>query len=183
MDSISTSIDLEAVLMRCGQGDKRALRTLYDQEAARMVGVAQRMLKRRALAEEAVHDTFISIWNTAARFDPSRGSARSWAYTILRNRTLNILRGEARSELTADFDAFELESPADSPEEIFSKLSDANALRRCLDRLDASRRRLVLMAYAHGLSHGELAAKLDVPLGTVKSWLRRSLLSLRECLQ
>ncbi|MBY0613661.1 MAG: sigma-70 family RNA polymerase sigma factor [Beijerinckiaceae bacterium] len=183
MVGINGTIDLEAALVRCGEGDRKALRLLYDHEAGRMIAVAQRMLKRRALAEEAVHDSFISIWNTASRYDPARGAARSWMYTILRNRTLNILRGEARSELTADFDAFEQESLEDTPEEIISKLSEANALRRCLERLDASRRRLVLMAYAHGLSHGELAARLDVPLGTVKSWLRRSLLSLRECLQ
>ena len=178
-----TPFDCEAALLRCGKGDRRALRAIYDAEAPRMLGVACRMMKRRSLAEEVVHDSFIRIWDNAARFNPALGSARSWMYAILRNRALNILRGEARSELTADFDAYESDDLAESPEEIMIKMSDASALHRCLDRLDATRRKLILMAYAQGLSHGELAATLGLPLGTVKSWLRRSLLSLKACLQ
>ena len=148
-----------------------------------MLGVAFRMLKRRTLAEEAVHDSFIRIWNNAARFNPALGNARGWIYTILRNRTLNILRGEARTELTADLDAIEHGEAFETPEDVMLKLSDASALHGCLNRLDATRRKLIILSYANGLSHGEIAATLGLPLGTVKSWLRRSLLVLRDCLQ
>ncbi len=147
-----------------------------------MVGVALRIVRRQALAEEAVHDAFVQIWERAGSFDPSRGQARSWLYAVVRHRALNILRGETRTDLVEDFEPFALASEDESPETIVSRLSDAGALRRCLERLDPSRRQAILLAYVQGLSHGELAGRLGVPLGTIKSWIRRSLISLRECM-
>jgi RNA polymerase sigma-70 factor (ECF subfamily) len=163
-------------------GDRAGLRIIYDAEGARMVGVAMRIVRRQALAEEAVHDAFVQIWERAASFDPSRGQARSWLYAVVRHRALNILRGEARTDLVDDFEPMGLASPEDDPEAVVARLSDAGALRRCLEGLEPARRRLIVLAYVHGLSHGELAGRLGMPLGTVKSWMRRSLLSLRECL-
>lgn len=147
-----------------------------------MLGVALRLLKRRALAEEAVHDAFLQIWQRAGSFDPGRGQAKTWIYAVLRHRALNILRGEARTDLIEDFETLELESEDEGPEAIVARLSEAGALRRCLDRLEPARRQIIVLAYVQGLSHGELAGRLNVPLGTMKSWIRRSLLSLRECL-
>lgn len=178
----SPPADLVAALRRCALGDRAGLRTIYDAEGPRMVGVALRIVRRQALAEEAVHDAFVQIWERAGSFDPSRGQARSWLYAVVRHRALNILRGEARTDLVDDFEPMGLASPEDDPEAIVSRLSDAGALRRCLERLAPARRRLIVLAYVHGLSHGELAGRLGMPLGTVKSWVRRSLLSLRECL-
>ena len=171
----------EEALLRCAAGERAALRALYDAEAPRMLGVALRILRRRALAEEAVQDAFVQVWRNAGRFDPARGGARAFLYAILRNRALNILRGEARTDLT---DAVDHEVPSEEagPEEVVERLSEAGALRRCLEGLDPRRRRAIVLAYAHGLTHGELAGRLGLPLGTVKSWLRRSLLSLKECL-
>jgi RNA polymerase sigma-70 factor (ECF subfamily) len=159
-----------------------ALRTIYDAEAPKMLGVAIRLLRRRALAEEAVHDTFMQIWQRASSFDPARGEARTWVYAILRNRALNILRGETRTDLVEDFEPMGLVSEDESPESSALRLSDASSLKRCLDVLEPVRREAILLAYVHGLSHGELAGRLGVPLGTMKSWIRRSLLSLRECM-
>lgn len=147
-----------------------------------MLGVAFRVLRRRALAEEAVHDAFLQIWQRAGSFDPARGQAKTWIYAVLRHRALNILRGEARTDLIENFENLELESEDGGPEAIVARLSDAAALRRCLERLDPARRQVIVLAYVQGLSHGELAGRLNVPLGTMKSWIRRSLLSLRECL-
>lgn len=178
----SPPADLVGALRRCALGDRAGLRTIYDAEGPRMVGVALRIVRRQALAEEAVHDAFVQIWERAGSFDPSRGQARSWLYAVVRHRALNILRGEARTDLVDDFEPMGLASPEDDPEAIVSRLSDAGALRRCLERLAPARRRLIVLAYVHGLSHGELAGRLGMPLGTVKSWVRRSLLSLRECL-
>lgn len=174
--------ELVAALRGCAAGDPAALRQIYDWEAPRMLGVALRLLRRRALAEEAVHDTFMQLWRKAGSYDPARGDPRSWLYALLRNRSLNILRGEARTDLVDDFEPMGLESDEESPEEVMARLSDGDALRRCLERLDPVRRNAVVLAYLHGLTHGELAGRLKVPLGTMKSWLRRSLLSLRECL-
>jgi RNA polymerase sigma-70 factor (ECF subfamily) len=173
---------LADALRACARGERTALREIYDAEAPRMLGVALRVVRRRALAEEAVHDTFMQVWQKAASFDPARGEARTWLYAILRNRALNILRGESRTDLVDDFEPMGLESPDEDPESLVTRLSEAGALKRCLERLDPARRQVILLAYVQGLSHGELAGRLGVPLGTMKSWIRRSLLSLRECL-
>ena len=172
----------ELLLRQCARGDRAGLRTIYDAEAPRMLGVALRLLRRRALAEAAVHDTFLQVWQKAASFDPKRGEAQTWLYAILRNRCLNILRGETRTDLVEDFEPMGLEAPDADPETLVVRLSETEALKRCLDRLEPNRRKAILLAYVHGLSHGELAGRLGVPLGTMKSWIRRSLLALRECL-
>jgi RNA polymerase sigma-70 factor (ECF subfamily) len=176
------AVDVNETLRRCAGGDRAALRALYDREAGRMLGIATRLLRRRALAEEAVQDTFVQIWRKAASFDPTRGDGRTWIYAVLRNRALNILRGESRTDLVDDFEPMALASEDDDPEVLVSKLSDASALKRCLARLETDRREAIVLAYVHGLTHGELAGRMGVPLGTAKSWIRRSLTTLRECL-
>jgi RNA polymerase sigma factor (sigma-70 family) len=174
----ATEAQVAAAIARCAAGDRSALRVIYDIEAARMVGVARRMLRRQDLAEEAVQDAFMRLWRSARTFDPQRGAARSWLYAILRNSALSILRDEGR--FVTDEDIAEEAQPM--TESALARLPESSALRRCLERLDTRRRAVVVLAYVHGLSHGELAGKLGVPLGTVKSWVRRSLLSLQECM-
>jgi len=171
-----------AALKRCASGDRAALRTIYDSEAAAMTGVAMRILKRRELAEEAVHDAFVRIFQYAASFDPARGEAKAWIYAILRHRALNILRGEARTELVDDDDKLDAVSEDESPEAAVARLSDEKSLKRCLEKLEPVRRNAVVLAFVQGLTHGEVAGKLGVPLGTCKAWIRRSLLTLRECM-
>ena len=106
----------------------------------------------------------------------AEGRARTWIYAILRNCALSILRDETR--YTSDGADVE-----DAEEEAaMARLPEASALRRCLEQLESPRRSVIVLAYVHGLSHGELAGRLRVPLGTVKSWLRRSLVSLQECM-
>lgn len=174
--------DLVQCLAAIGEGDRRALQALYAHESARMLGVALRILKRRALAEEAVQDAFVRIWQHAARYSPEEGAPRAWIYAILRHRALNILRGEARTDLTDEMDTFDRPDETETPEEIMGRLSEGDALRRCLERLEAPRRAIVLLAFSDGLTHGELAERLKMPLGTVKSTIRRSLLALKECM-
>ena len=111
-------------------------------------------------------------------FDPQKGAARSWLYAILRNCALSILRDENR--FTSDEDAADQAAPM--TESALARLPETSALRRCLERLEPARRSVVVLSYVHGLSHGEVAGKLGVPLGTVKSWVRRSLISLQECM-
>jgi RNA polymerase sigma-70 factor (ECF subfamily) len=175
-------VGLEEALGRCAAGDKTALRAIYDLEAPRMLGVAIRVLRRRPLAEEAVHDTFVQVWQRASTFDAARGNGRAWLYAVLRNRALTILRGETRTDLVEDFEPMGLVSDSESPENAALRLSDTSALKRCLERLEPIRKQAILLAFVHGLSHGELAGRLGVPLGTIKSWIRRSLLALRKCM-
>jgi RNA polymerase sigma-70 factor (ECF subfamily) len=179
----SERVSLDEALRRCASGDRSAWRMIYDREAPRMLGVAMRLLGRPALAEEALHDAFVQIWRRAGSFDSARGRGRTWIYFVLRNQALTILRGEARTDLVEDFEPLGLVSADESPEEISMRLSDASALQRCLERLEPQHRKVILLAYVEGLSHRELAGRLGVPLGTMKSWIRRSLLSLRECME
>ena len=174
--------DLDDALRRCAKGDRAALRRIYDLEAGRMLGVATRLLRRRSLAEEAVHDTFMQVWQRADSFDPLRGNARTWLYAVLRNRALNILRSEYRTDLVEDFEPLGLVTDEEGPEAAMLRLSDAGRLKTCLEQLEPKRRQAITLAYIQGLTHGELAGRLGVPLGTVKSWIRRSLTVLRECL-
>lgn len=167
---------LSAALVRCAGGDRSALQMIYNSEAPRMIGVARRILLRQDLAEEAVHDAFVRMWRNADSFDASRGSAVGWLYTIVRNCALTIYRSEHRHD-RADDDVRNI-----SDDDAISRLPETSALRRCLERIERPRRDVVVLAYVHGLSHGELAKRLGVPLGTVKSWVRRSLMSLQECM-
>jgi len=175
-DSEADERQLAAALARCASGDKTALRVIYDAEAARMTGVAFRILRRRDLAEEATQDAFVRIWRSAGSFDAARGSARGWLYAVLRNRALTILRDEGRFDSTEDLDAAAIDEP------VVERLPESSALRRCLEALDAKYRSAIVFSYVHGLSHGELAGRLKVPLGTAKSWTRRGMLSLQECM-
>lgn len=180
--NVGPTAGIDAELLACANGDKNALRRIYEAESPRMLGVAMRLLKRRALAEEALQDSFILIWRYASRFDRARGGGQTWIYTILRNRSLSILRNERHmvtSEAPIDLD---VSSEEEDPEMVMMRLSDASALKRCLETLSLERRDAVLLSFAHGLTHGEIAGRLRMPLGTVKAWIRRSLLSLRECL-
>lgn len=182
-DAATGGDEIERLIAGCAAGDRRAVERLYAIEAGRMIGVAERILRRRALAEEAVQDCFVQVWRHAARFDGALGSGRTWIYAILRNRALNILRNESRTDLVEDPDRFDRPSEDEDPEAAVARLSDAGALRRCLERLDPRRRAAVVLAYTQGLTHGELAGRLGLPLGTVKSWIRRSLMSLKDCLE
>ena len=174
---------IDEALLACASGDRSALHGIYELEAPRMLGVAMRLVKRRALAEEIVHDCFLRVWKAAGSFDPSRGNGRAWMYAILRNHALNVLRGEARLELTGECEPVEGVCEEPTPEEILMQVSEGAALRRCLEALEPERRRIIVLAYTDGLSHGEIATLVGVPLGTVKSWIRRSLLKLKACLQ
>jgi RNA polymerase sigma-70 factor (ECF subfamily) len=147
-----------------------------------MIGVATRIVKRREIAEEIVHDVFVQVWRHAGSFDPALGSGRTWLFAILRNRAISTLRSVNRELPTEDAEitaAIEETAPA---EDAFDRLAEGSALRRCLEHLEPRRRLGVLLAYVEGLSHGEIAARLGVPLGTAKAWVRRSLVQLRECL-
>jgi RNA polymerase sigma factor (sigma-70 family) len=175
-DTIAREAQLAAALARCAAGDHAALKMIYHSEAPKMIGVAKRILFRQDLAEEAVHDAFVRIWRSAASFDPHRGSARAWLYAVVRNRALSIHRNEHRYD-TSDDSALDIDCEA-----TMTQMPETSALRRCLERIDRPRRDVVVLAYVHGMSHGELAGKLKVPLGTVKSWIRRSLFSLQECM-
>lgn len=175
---------LARALQACAAGDRKGLATIYEREAARMVTIAERILRRHDLAEEIVQEAFLQIWNKAGQYDPQRGSARGWLYAVVRSRALNAIRDGRREELT-DTDSLEqLQEEAHDGlyADLYDELDRASRLRSCLSRLDVLRRKTVLMAYVSGYSHGEIAGRLKLPLGTAKAWIRRSVTALRECM-
>lgn len=174
--------DYAAALAGCARGNRVALRQLYDAEAGRLISVAQRIVRRRDLAEEAVHDAFMHIWQKAAMFDPARGSARAWIYTVVRNRALNIVRDGARTDLMAPEELAAASDHRTVIGDAFDRLADDSLLRRCLEQIEREKRDCVLLSYVGGYSHGEVAGLLGVPLGTAKSWIRRGLEALKECM-
>jgi len=172
--------DTDALLHRCAAGDRAAFRLLYDRWSSRLYGIALRITRQSSLASDALHDAFLQAWQQAGRFDPARGSPEAWLIGLVRYRALDLVRRQGREVLGYEADEREDEAP-DALARLVSTAEGA-ALQRCLAQLDAERRRLIVMAFVDGLSHSDLAARLSVPLGTIKSWIRRSLGSLRECL-
>ncbi len=173
-------LDYAEKLEECARGDKAALRAIFEQEGPKMIGVAQRILRRRDLAEEAVQEGFAQIWRKAGTFDRSLGSARGWIYAIVRHRALNMLRDGSREETVPGEDLDRLRDA--SVASTWSGLDPEGLLRRCLGELEPPRRKALLMVYVVGLTHGEVAGSMGVPLGTAKAWIRRALLALRECM-
>lgn len=171
-----TAFDYEARLAACARGERRALRELYEQESPRLLGVARRLVRDTALAEDIVHDAFIKIWAGAAGFDPARGSARGWMFSVTRHLALNVLRNHHQETPLNDSN----ESPAIDDD--FDALAQSTRIHRCLQQLEPQRRRCILHAYVDGYSHAQIAQRLDTPLGTVKAWIKRSLNALRECM-
>ena len=181
MQQPDPTAELAALLLRCAEGDRAAFRRLYDLQSARLYAIALRITRQSATAADAVHDAFLQVWQYAARFDPSRGNPEAWLLSLVRYRALDIARRGAR-----EMPGLELPEAADPDPDPLARLigtTEGEALHRCLETLEPERRRLVLMAFVDGLTHIELAARLRQPLGTVKSWIRRALISLKQCLE
>lgn len=177
----SAETDIAVLLRRCAGGDRPAFQRLYELQSPRLYGLALRLMQQPALASDAVHDAFVQVWQRSARFDPERGAAEAWLASLLRYRAIDILRRRSREQYGHE----QPDEPDPSPDafEQISGQAEGDALRRCLAELEESQRRVVLLAFMDGLSHSELAERLRAPLGTVKSWVRRALLSLRRCLE
>ncbi len=178
---MSPAADLAALLRACASGDRAAFRRLYDREAARLYGIALRLTRSPALAADAVQEALLQVWRNAARFDPARGAPEAWLVTLVRYRALDLVRRTAREVPGLEPPEAEDETPDALAGLIRS--AEGAALQRCLEALDPERRRLIVMAFVDGLTHADLANRLGTPLGTVKSWIRRALLSLRRCLE
>jgi len=171
---------IEAVVER----DERALASLYDATMPRVYGIVLRIVRKSALAEEVVEDTFFQVWRQAARFDCTRGKAWTWLLGMARSRAIDALRREARFQ----HDSLDLETAPDVPDhrpaadELLDTAREHADLHHALMLLDAQPRQLVAMAFFKGLSHEEIANETSLPLGTVKSQIRRALINLRQTL-
>ncbi len=174
---------LSDALARAGRGSQSALSEVYEATSAKLFGICLRILRDRAEAEDALQEIYLNVWRKAGTFDPDRASPITWLATLARNRAIDRLRSlGARPS-----DPVELASAVADPSPDASALLEtreaAGSLNRCMDELEAQRSDAIRTAFFGGATYGELAERASVPLGTMKSWIRRGLLQLRECLE
>lgn len=174
--------ELNDLLMQTGRGDQQAFAALYQRTSSKLFGVCLRMLRERAEAEEVLQETYITVWRRAASFDAGKASAITWLVTLARNKAIDRLRQHREEQLAP----LQLDETADSqptPATSAETSQEHQRLQRCLDALEPLQRSAVREAFFSGATYNQLAVRSKVPLGTMKSWIRRSLLQLRTCLE
>jgi RNA polymerase sigma-70 factor (ECF subfamily) len=178
------TLDDHALLLRVADGDIRAFEALYDRYSAQAHGLAMRVTGRRRAAEEVTQDAFLSLWRTARSYDSKRGAVRTWLLSIARNRSIDWLRHEARHERNIEIDDVPSErlEIAEPMEEAVVEREQSDRTHRLLAKLPAEQREVINLAYFKGLSQTEIAAKIKIPLGTVKGRQRLALTKLHRAL-
>lgn len=172
---ITTLRTPETLLQDMAMGDEWAFRQLYDAQADWVYTIALRILRDTQAAEDAVQEAFVKLWRTAPRFDAKLGSAKTWIGIIARNAALDLgRRRQPADELDEGTMASLATEAVDPPDP---------KLGKCLDQLPRDQARAIVTMYNYGLSHSELSEQLDLPLGTVKSWIRRGTQSLKQCME
>ena len=188
MSASSPDAELTALIDRVGRKDEAALRVLYDRVSPKLFGLAMRVVRHREWAEDVLQETFLTIWRSAADYRGALSPPLAWMGLIVRSRSLDLLRRRTadRAQLTQEFDevmADTFESASADPMDTADASEQAWALHQCLSQLEGRQREVVSLAYLRDLSHGELAQQLGLPLGTVKTWIRRGLEKLRACMK
>lgn len=178
---MSHDLPLEALLVSVSRGEQAALRAIYHRENTRLFGIAVGILRDRSAAADAVQDAFLRMWERAGQFDPAKGAASAWIGAVVRHAALDLARRRGREQPTDDATLGDMPVDADALDRLAATEEGAR-LRACLAQLDAKLFPCIVWAFVHGLSHAQIADKAGMPLGTVKTWIRRGLASLRECL-
>jgi len=188
------SLELSRLLARTGLGDRAAFATLYERTSAHLLGVVMRIQRDRALAEDILQEVYVNVWRAAQSFDAAQSQPLTWLTSVARNRAIDSLRrAQAQPALKTNIttpsnddeetDVYDtVADDAPGPLDLLSRASDARALSACMQGLSAQQRQSVALAFFDGLSHAEVAEAMRQPLGTVKSWVRRALMSLKSCL-
>src|SRR5258705_12579730 len=185
MDAIAANrSQLAAALARVAGGDRAALRIIYQDTSAKLFGVCLRILNDRGEAEDVLQDVYVTVWRKAATFDPGRASPITWMVAIARNRAIDRLRATAVSRRMEPIEAADAVSdPAPAAVERVELAQQHQRLSRCLEELEARHASAIREAFLDGATYEELAARMKVPLGTMKSLIRGGLLKLRTCLE
>jgi RNA polymerase sigma-70 factor (ECF subfamily) len=180
------SARLADLLARTALSDQAAFEELYRLSAPHLYGVALRILREPALAEDLLQEAFVNVWHHAGSYNAAKAKPQTWLTSIVRNRCLDHLRRRELDTVTMTRDddetEMELEGMGPTPEELLLSGADANSVRSCIEGLEGGQRQAIALAFVQGLSHAELAEYLRQPLGTVKSWVRRGLERLKKCL-
>ena len=171
----------EALLARVAQGDKRAFSELYDQLAPRVLGLVRRLLVDHAQSEEVTQEIFLEIWQSASRFDPTKGAATTWVLTMAHRRAVDRVRAsQASRDRDARIGLRDLDVPFDQVAETVEVRIEHERVKRAMARLTELQREAVILAYYGGYTHPEMAEVLRIPLGTVKTRLRDAMIRLRD---
>lgn len=173
---------LAALMQRVAARDRSAFAELYGATSAKLYGVVLRILRRRDIADEVLQEVYVQIWERAARFDAAKGAPLTWMAAIARNRALDEVRRKTPVSIEEAPEVARMASEEEHPLDRMEQSERLARLRQCLERLDSERREVVLLAYREGLSREALGQRFARPPATIKSWLRRSLLQLRDCL-
>lgn len=173
------------LLLKCSNGDQVAFSKLYSESSSQLLAVSMRLLRTRQAGEDAVQDAYIKIWNKAGSFNSSKASGMTWMTTIVRNRCLDILRAQKvrPQETDIEFEGLDFTDEALGPDDQSGISLMTRRMLKCMQGLQENQKKAILMAYYYGMTHEEIAAKLDSPLGTVKAWVRRGVVRLKECLE
>lgn len=183
-DRTETQAILIVALREVARGDRDALHRIFAGTSAKLMSICVRILNDRDEAEDALQEVFISIWNRAGSFDPDRSSPSTWLSTIARNKAIDRLRSR-RSRLTGApiEEAFDLADDAPDAFAAAAERQEGARIQHCLSTLEGRAQAMIRTAFFDGLSYSDLAARAGVPLGTVKSWIRRGLQRLKACLE
>lgn len=175
---------LVQALVQVAQGDREALREVYARTSAKLFGVCLRILGDRSEAEDALQEIYLVVWRRAGTFDPGRTSPITWLAVLARNRAIDMLRASGRPRATEPIERA-LEVPDSEPDALSLLETDQESgrLMGCVGELEKRQAEAIRAAFFAGLSYPELASRSAVPLGTMKSMIRRGLLRLRECLE
>ncbi len=176
--------ELVAALARVAGGERAALKIVYQGTSAKLFGVCLRILNDRGEAEDVLQEVYVTVWRKAASFDPARASPITWMVAIARNRSIDRLRAVAGGRRMDPIDAAEeVRDPAPAAVELVEAAQQSTRLGLCLEQLEPRQSTAIRSAFLDGNTYEELAERMKVPLGTMKSWIRRGLLKLRDCLE
>ena len=174
---------LAAALNRVAQGDRPALRVIYDMTSAKLFGVCLRILNDRSEAEDVLQEVYLTVWRKAASFDEARASPITWLVAIARNRAIDRVRSAAPARRSEPIEAAAEVDPGPTAFESLASAQEHARLKSCLDEIEQRQSLAIRAAFMGGFTYEELAERSGVPLGTMKSWIRRGLAKLRECLE
>lgn len=174
--------DLIALLAAIAGGDRGSLAQLYQHTSSKLFGICVRVLGNEAEAEDALQDAFVAVWNKARLFDPAKASPMTWLAVVARNKAIDRARVKQLPSVDIE-EVSEFRDDSPSALDVLEAADEGIHLAHCLEQLDERHGQLIRAAFLEGATYPQLAQQEAVPLGTMKSWIRRSLLRLRKCLE